>query len=103
MKKYDKLIRDRIPEIIKESGKKCIVEKIDDQNIPKYLDKKLKEEVEEYFESGEIEEIADILEVLREIIKYKNISFEKIQKIREDKKTIKGGFSEKLKLKRVID
>lgn len=102
MKKYDKLIRDRIPEIIKESGKKCIVEKIDDQNIPKYLDKKLKEEVEEYFESGEIEEIADILEVLNSIIDYSGFSYNEIENIRKEKLNNRGGFDKMIKLKMVL-
>ena len=45
MIEYDKLIRDKIPEIIESSGKKCIVEKMDDDTYLRYLDQKLNEEL----------------------------------------------------------
>jgi len=76
MKKvYEKLVRDNIPDIIKKSGKDCVIEIMDDVEYVKELNKKLAEEVDEYLSSGSIEEIADIMEVIYSILEVKNISF----------------------------
>lgn len=61
---YNKLVRDRIPEIIEDSGKTCEVEVIDDKTYLEMLDEKLTEELNEYCESHNIEELADLLEVV---------------------------------------
>ena len=60
MIKYDKLIRDKIPEIIEQSGKKCIVEVMDNDTYIEYLDQKLNEELAEYQLDKSIEELADL-------------------------------------------
>ena len=62
--KYDKLIRDRIPEIIAQSGKTCLVETLSDSNYFDYLSRKLVEEAKEFLESRDTEELADLEEVL---------------------------------------
>lgn len=59
-----KLVRDRIPEIIKNDGKMPIMEILSDEEYLKELDKKLSEEVAEYQADKSIEEMADILEVV---------------------------------------
>ena len=56
---YNKAIRDKIPEIIKESGKNCNVKKLDNSEFLIRLEKKLVEELEEYQESKNVEELAD--------------------------------------------
>ena len=61
---YDKLVRDRIPEIIEKDGKRCEVEIVDDGKALEYLYKKLQEEVDELLEDRNLEEIADVVEVL---------------------------------------
>lgn len=61
---YNKLVRDRIPEIIAAQGEKPIFRVMDDLEYTVGLEKKLEEEVAEYLESKEIEELADVLEVL---------------------------------------
>ena len=66
---YNKLVRDKIPEIIKKNGSSCEVRKLSDNEYIEMLDAKLIEEVKEYQESQDIEEIADILEVLMAITK----------------------------------
>ena len=63
MMEYDKLIRDRIPEIIEKSGKKCITETMDTDTYIRYLDEKLNEELAEYQADKSLEELADLLEV----------------------------------------
>ena len=58
------------------------------------------EEVKEYLESGEIEELADLEEVLRAILKAKNVTYEKFEKLRITKVDKRGAFEKKLLLKR---
>ena len=58
---YNKLVRDRIPEIIEDSGKTCEIEVLDDKTYLEMLDKKLTEELNEYYESHNAEELADLL------------------------------------------
>ncbi len=99
MKQYDKLIRDKIPEIIKESGRNCKVEVLSDEECMKYLNKKLLEEANEYLESGEVEELADLEEVLRGILKLKGVSYDDFEKIRNEKVEKRGAFDKKLLLK----
>ena len=64
MKVYDKLVRDKIPEIIKEAGKIPTTEVISGKLKEEYLEKKLEEEVNEYLEDKNLEELADVMEVL---------------------------------------
>ncbi len=102
-KEYDKLIRDRIPEIIESQGKKCKIEKMDEDEFSIYLKKKLKEEVDEFQESGEIHEIVDIYEVILAILDTKDISLEEFEEIRQNKASERGRFEENLKLLEVRD
>jgi predicted house-cleaning noncanonical NTP pyrophosphatase (MazG superfamily) len=62
-KKYNKLIRDKIPQIIEQSGKKAIVKQLDSTQYIAQLNSKLGEELDEYLESGNVEELADLVEV----------------------------------------
>ena len=100
MKEYNKLIRDRIPEIIEKTGNEYEVEELDDKIYLESLDKKLQEELEEYLESGEIAELADLVEVIYAILDHKDISRDEFEKIRLDKKEDRGGFAERLFLLR---
>ena len=59
VKKYNKLVRDRIPEIIAADGKRCTVETLSDEEYLLLLDHKLDEELAEYQESKSLEELAD--------------------------------------------
>lgn len=101
--KYNKLIRDRIPEIIEQHGKKAIVEKLNESDYINFLKAKLEEELEEFKNSEDIEEIADIIEVLYAIIDFKGVSIKDFEKIRLDKSDKKGSFKKRLLLKEVIE
>ena len=57
---YNKLVRDRIPEIIEADGRKCETVILSDEEYIAALDKKLSEELAEYLESGSLEELADL-------------------------------------------
>lgn len=62
VKKYHKLVRDRIPEIIESDGKQCVCEVLSSEEYLVLLDEKLQEELHEYEESKSLEELADLLE-----------------------------------------
>ena len=95
-KKYNKVIRDKIPEIIKESGKKYNLKQLDDTSFLIELEKKMVEELGEYQESKNVEELADILEVIYRIAQLKGISKEELEKIRIKKLQDRGGFDKNL-------
>ncbi len=103
MTEYDKLIRDRIPEIIEKSGKQCIVEVMDDEIYLKYLDNKMNEELAEYQADKSIEELADLLEVIYAVAVARGYSVEELEKVRKEKAEKRGGFEKKLLLKGVIE
>ena len=85
MIKYNKAIRDKIPEIIAESGKKYNLKHLDDTSFLAELEKKLTEEVKEYSESKDVEELADLLEVIYRISELRGINSDELDEIRKDK------------------
>ena len=100
MKIYDKLVRDRIPEIIENSGNHCEVEIVSDEVALGYLYKKLNEEVGELLEDKNLEEIADVMEVLFAIGKKYGYSEDEVLGRRNEKRDSRGGFEDNLVLKR---
>lgn len=100
--KYNKLIRDKIPEIIKKDNKTPITHIASDKEYWEKLKEKLKEEVNEFIEKDNKEEFADILEVIHAISDFKNFNKKKINKIREDKAKKRGRFKDKIILDEVI-
>lgn len=103
MIKYDKLIRDKIPEIIEQSGKKCIVEVMDNDTYIKYLDQKLNEELAEYQQDKSVEELADLLEVIYAVAVARGYSVEDLERIRVKKTEKRGAFEKRLLLKSVSE
>lgn len=91
-----KLVRDKIPQIIKDAGKTPILEILTDEEYLKELDKKLNEEVAEYQEDKSLEEMADILEVLYAICEVRGYSVEQLMQMKVKKQEERGGFSEKI-------
>lgn len=100
MKVYNKLVRDDIPEIMIDNGAKPITRILTDEEYIKELNKKLHEETLEYLESGSVEELADIEEVLLAILKYKNVSRENFENIRQQKVLKRGSFDKKIFLEK---
>ena len=96
MKIYNKLVRDKIPDIIIQNNEKCITRILNDEEYLLELNKKIKEEVDEYLASGEIEELADIEEVLRAILDVKNYSYEDFENLRNQKVQKRGAFKKKI-------
>ena len=100
--KYTKLVRDRIPEIIKNSGKQCACTTLSEKEFLIMLDEKLNEELAEYQESKSMEELADLLEVIRTVAVARGSSIEEVEAIRRDKAAKRGGFEKKILLTEVI-
>ena len=103
VKVYNKLIRDKIPQIIAQSGKQAIIEEVSGKIYLELLNSKLGEELQEYLDSQSIEELADLVEVVYAILDDKNISIQEFEVIRKQKVMERGAFKEKLLLKEVID
>ena len=100
-REYNKLVRDRIPEIIQAAGKRCIVEVLSDQEYLYFLDQKLNEELAEYQESKSLEELADLLEVMRAVVKARGWSWEELERLYTDKAEKRGTFDKRLLLRGV--
>ena len=96
MKKHNKAIRDKIPEIIEESGKKYNLKQLDDESFLVELETKLTEEVNEYSESKDVEELADLLEVIYRISELRGVNSDELEKIRKNKAEKRGKFDSNL-------
>ena len=103
MIKYNKLVREKIPEIIMRSGKHCEFSTLDDSDFLAMLDAKLIEELNEYQESKSLEELADLLEVIMAVAKARGSSFDEIEAIRKDKVEKRGGFYNRILLQSVLE
>ena len=93
---YNKAIRDKIPEIIEQAGRRSIFKILSDEEFIRELEKKLTEEIYEYSTSKSIEELTDIIEVVYRIAELRGISVDKLESLRINKKNERGGFSKNL-------
>ena len=94
--KYNKLVRDKIPEIIKNKGIVPITHIASDDEYWKKLKEKLQKEVDEFMKDDNAEELADILEVINSICDYKKINKNKLEKLRKKKAKERGEFKKKI-------
>lgn len=101
MKIYNKLVRDRIPEIIAVDDKTCEIEIVSGIEKQELLEKKLLEEVNEFLEDKNLEELADIMEVLFGLANELGYSEEKLINKRKQKLEDRGGFKRGIVLKSV--
>lgn len=98
MKVYEKLVRDNIPQIMVANGAKPVTRILDEQEYLHELNKKLLEEVNEYLQDGNVEELADIQEVMNAILNVKCVSRESFEEIRTQKVLKRGAFNKKIYL-----
>lgn len=98
---YNKLVRDKIPEIIEADGKTCKTRILDDEEYLAALEEKLNEEVAEYQKDKNLEEMADVLDVLQAICVAKGYSLEELEAMRAKKAEKRGGFADKIFLETV--
>jgi len=99
--KYNKLVRDKIPEIIEQSGIKPVVHIADDAELWLKLGEKLLEEVKEFVAAKpeeQINELADISEVIDTIMRFKGWSLFKLNLVKDKKRQEKGGFRKRIVL-----
>jgi predicted house-cleaning noncanonical NTP pyrophosphatase (MazG superfamily) len=99
--KEPKLVRDKVPELIKKEKKIPITRNATQGELLALLKKKLQEEVDEFLEVGCEEELSDIFEVMYAICDYKGWPIEEIETIREKKAKAKGKYSKRVVLERV--
>lgn len=102
MKIHNKLVRDKIPEIIEASGRHAIMHVLSEEEYISALESKLNEEVTEYQEDKNLEEMADILEVLQAICRARGYSVGELERVRAKKAYERGKFEEKLFLEYVV-
>ena len=102
MKKYNKLVRDKIPAIISASGSIAHTKILkNDSDYLEALKNKLVEEALEVKQAPAAEELADVMEVLHAIAKQLNVSLNEIEKIRKTKNTTNGSFNDRIFLRSV--
>lgn len=95
---HNKLVRDKIPEIIKESGKKCKAKVLSEKDYVFELERKLSEEVHEYKLDKNPDELCDVLEVVYALAVARGMSIEELEAKRVAKREIRGGFDGKVYL-----
>lgn len=100
---HNKLVRDRIPEIIEASGKTCSIRILSDEEYIAALDAKLQEELNEYLSDGSMEELADLLEVMMAAAKARGHDFNEVEAIRREKADKRGGFGRRIWLGSVTE
>lgn len=96
---YNKLVRDKVPSIIRESGEIPKTRILDDNEYKEELEKKLYEEYQEVLDSnctGRIEELADMVEVIGALATLEGESLDKVIEVAKSKKKERGGFEDKV-------
>ena len=102
---YQKLVRDKIPEIIKNNNETPITRILSDEEYKKELEKKLLEEYQEVIEAtgqDRLEELADMLEIITYLAQLENATLTDIMSIAISKKEKNGGFDKKIYLENVL-
>jgi predicted house-cleaning noncanonical NTP pyrophosphatase (MazG superfamily) len=98
---YNKLIRDRIPEIIRAAGKQCETVLMTDEEYIQALRSKLVEEAREAHQAAPgdlVTELADLQEVIAALMAVYGISPEQVSTVQSSRRVERGGFEQRLKL-----
>jgi len=99
--KNNKLVRDRMPEIIRGNGSVPVTHVAGDDEYYAKLREKLLEEAGEYTRDGKVEELADLVEVVYAILEHKKVSLDDFEEIRKKKAGERGAFRERIILERI--
>ena len=92
---FNKLVRDRIPAIIEAGGERPVTRILNDEEYLRCLEQKLDEETAEYHEGKNLEELADILEVVYALAEAGGHSREELLSVYEKKHEARGGFADR--------
>ena len=103
VKTYNKLVRDHIPAIIEAKGAVCETEILSDADYLRLLDAKLDEELTEYHQDQNIEELADLVEVIYACARARGYTVAELEAVRAEKAEKRGGFARKILLKTVTE
>ena len=101
MMRFDKLVRDRIPEIIEADGKRCETSVLNDEEFDQRLAQKLEEELAEYQKTGDIAELADLVEVIQTLAERQGVAWTEFEAIRDNKRIERGAFTRRLLLRAI--
>ena len=88
----EKLVRDKIPDLIRSSGGTPSIRVVKNQELDYFIRLKVQEEANELFESGDNEEIVDLLEIIDALLTHRSFSREKIDEMKEAKAEKRGKF-----------
>ena len=102
-KVYNKLVRDKIPQVIKQANKEPFTYVATNEEVKPLILQKLIEELDEFKATPNEEELADILEVIDGIATAFNLDMEKVLAVKADKFNERGGFKERIILEKVIE
>lgn len=100
---YNKLVRDKIPQIIEDGGNSCVTKILSEEEYLLMLDAKLDEELAEYHADGSVEELADLLEVVYAAAKARGYTRPELENIRKKKAEERGGFDNRILLLEVTE
>ncbi|NLN06865.1 MAG: nucleoside triphosphate pyrophosphohydrolase [Firmicutes bacterium] len=100
---HNKLVRDGIPELIRRAGKTPVCRIAAEEEFGKLLQEKLYEEVREFVASGEVEELADILEVVAALAERKGVGLQELLAMAAAKREKRGGFAGRIVLEKVLE
>ncbi|EPZ38353.1 hypothetical protein C289_1505 [Anoxybacillus ayderensis] len=104
---YNKLVRDKIPQVIEKAGKTFTVRTLSNEEYRQELRKKAFEELEEYMNATDdrtaIEELADLLEIVHALAQCHGVTIDQVEAVRAEKAEKRGGFQEKIFLIEVHD
>lgn len=96
---HKKLIRDKIPQVIEASGDKYEVRVMEEKEFENELKKKLVEEASELLKTPRkdlLNEMADVLELLKSIAEFYKIDFRLVEEKQVKKRKERGGFKKRL-------
>ena len=105
-KVYNKLVRDNIPNIIESKGERPITRILNDDEYKIELEKKLNEEYQEVLNAtgkDRIEELADMIEVIKYLAKIENATLDEVIAIANEKSSKRGAFNDKIFLEKVVE
>ena len=96
---YNKLVRDKIPEIIRQQGGEPLIRVLSDEDYARCLAQKLDEEVAEFHRDQNLEELADLLEVIYAAAQARGYTLDELEMARKEKVEKRGSFDKKIFLK----